>query len=207
MSEDLRSNISFRKDKISEGLKLGKNRFGHTVTATNEQNSVENVELEIGGTGVIAHVDIFESPHMKKFMDEAKLSINDIDELEISEDLISIEEQLINTSNQNETNIDLLQDLQNLRPSTLEDFDNLAEKIIGESKFKRSNQAANTAAAKVTEQKSFKNCHSCNSKMKHDAKFCPNCGTPQKMSNFCNNCGNKYDGNENFCSECGTKRQ
>jgi hypothetical protein len=206
MSDDFRSNISFRKDKISEGLKLGKNRFGHTVTNVNDEPSMDNVDLEIGGTGVVAHVDIFESPHMKKFMNDANLSISDNCEIEqpVTEGL----NHSVASFNENDTHIDLSDELTLKRPDTLEEFDFIAEKIIGESKFKKTAQAQPIKQNRNnSEQKTSKLCHACSCQIKFDAKFCSNCGTPQKMSNFCNNCGNKYDSAEKFCSECGTKRQ
>jgi RNA polymerase subunit RPABC4/transcription elongation factor Spt4 len=52
-----------------------------------------------------------------------------------------------------------------------------------------------------------KACSCCSCKIKKDAKFCPNCGSPQTQAQFCKNCGNKFLAQENFCSECGTKRE
>lgn len=191
MSED-NTRISFRKDKLPESLKFNKNKFGHTVTSENSDESEPNVELTMAGYTIEAHVDIFESPHLQKFIAENNFNLqeeidNKIEDIEID---LGDEIQKLNTQQQ--------------RPNTLEEFDQIAEKFIGESRFKKPQKESNT---KNTNHFDFKPCFNCKSKIKADAKFCSECGTPQAVANFCKNCGIKYEGNEKFCSECGTKRQ
>lgn len=190
MSEE-NSRVSFRKDKLSDSLKLNKNKFGHTVTNDSNESEEPNVELTLAGFSVDAHVDIFESPHLQKFISENNLNLNE----NVLEDIeIDLSEELTETVTKQ-------------RPKTLEEFDQLADKFLVESRFKKPAPEYIQTKQKAPTNLDSKPCLNCNSKIKCDAKFCPECGTPQILANFCKNCGNKYDGNEKFCSECGTKRQ
>ena len=67
--EEQKDRMSFRIDKKSESLSnVRVNKFGHTTTGQ-QDNSEIAVNLRLGGvSGVDAHVDIFDSPTMKKFM-------------------------------------------------------------------------------------------------------------------------------------------
>lgn len=192
MSEE-NSRVSFRKDKLSDSLKLNKNKFGHTVTNDSNESPEPNVELTLAGFSVDAHVDIFESPHLQKFISENNLNLSE--DIPVENIEIDLGEELKNEPPTQQ------------RPNTLEEFDQYAEKFLGESRFKKSSKEINQPKAKNDKNFDFKSCPYCTSKIKFDAKFCPECGTPQILANFCKNCGNKYDANEKFCSECGTKRQ
>lgn len=196
MSED-NTRVSFRKDKLSESLKLNKNKFGHTITNESNEQNEPNVELTLAGFSVDAHVDIFESPHLQKFISENNLNIQQESENQIEDIEIDLGEELKNNN------------IVQTRPKTLEEFDQIADRYLGESRFKKTTQNPEPSSANLNKNKTseHKPCHNCNMKIRFDAKFCPECGNPQMMANFCKNCGNKYDGSEKFCSECGTKRQ
>lgn len=190
MSDEIReSNISFRADKQADMLGLKKNKFGHTLSKNTEDNSPEEkVNLSFGssGTGVVAHVDIFDSPHLKKFIENSDLdAMYADDEIEIDEIDLS------------EPGANLIEE----RPKTLEEFDMYADLII-----KNPNQTKSKFAQPV-DQKTLKQCSDCSTKIKADAKFCSNCGASQAMALFCKNCGNKFSMQEKFCCECGTKRE
>ena len=177
------SRISFRADKQTELLNLKKNQFGHTVAnESSDESTPDNVKLRFGGsgTGIVAHVDLFDSPHLKKFIQE-----NDLSE----EEIISNED---------------IMDFGKERPSTLEEFDVYANSILG---VPSPQPVSNTAKKTFSSNSATKACSCCSCKIKKDAKFCPNCGSPQTQAQFCKNCGNKFLAQENFCSECGTKRE
>ena len=173
-----------------EGVDLPKNQFGHTLFTLKDEEIKPIEQIVHNDNGVIsAHMDIFESPHLKKFMNEHDLDVesehSEAEEIDLSSDLA--------------------EDHKNYRPETLEDFNNLSDGLFGKSPQKTS--ALFKREAKAGENQSFKNCQGCQSKIKKDAKFCPECGIPQILAQFCKNCGNKYEGSEKFCSECGTKRE
>lgn len=188
--ENKEASISFRSDKQTEMLNLRKNKFGHTLSRnTEDDTSDDNVNLSFGssGTGVVAHVDIFDSPHLKKFLEDS-----DLDSMNSNEDEHLIDE--IDLSEESEL-------LNNPRPRTLEEFDLLADSIL-----KPSNNPTKTKFAS-NESKQSKSCSTCRSLIKKDSKFCPNCGSPQTLAQFCKNCGNKFSLQEKFCCECGSKRE
>lgn len=191
MSEEIKeSRRSFRRDKQMEGVDLPKNQFGHTLFTLKDEEIKPIEQIVHNDNGVIsAHMDIFESPHLKKFMNEHDLDV----ELEHSE------------AEEIDLSSDLAEDHKNYRPETLEDFNNFSDDLFGKSPQKTSTLFKREA--KTGENQSFKNCQGCQSKIKKDAKFCPECGIPQILAQFCKNCGNKYEGSEKFCSECGTKRE
>lgn len=200
MSEEQPVNrISFRADKQTELLNLKKNQFGHTISSeSSDESATENVKLRFGGsgTGIVAHVDLFDSPHLKKFIQDSDLDVMDtpedqgVEEIDLSEEEIIQTEEIINFNKE--------------RPSTLEEFDVYANSILGVP----TPQPVNNAPKKTfASSPSTKACTYCNCKIKKDAKFCSNCGTPQTQAQFCKNCGNKFLAQENFCSECGTKRE
>jgi predicted amidophosphoribosyltransferase len=87
------------------------------------------------------------------------------------------------------------------RPESLEDFDKIADEVLGIS----TNKTKKTFAQ--NQSSDSKTCPSCSCKIKTNANFCPHCGKPQSKAMFCKICGHKFDTNENFCSECGTKRE
>jgi RNA polymerase subunit RPABC4/transcription elongation factor Spt4 len=198
--EETENRVSFRQDKKTAALNIHKNKFGHTVTGdTSSQTLDEAVQVRVGGTGVEAYVDIFETPTMKKFMEQNNLDINEepaiekMVEIDLSEEL---EEEFVQGNY--------------VRPGTLEEFDKFADKIIGRPTTQNQPQspAPSTAKPKVfASAESQKFCTNCKCKIKKDAKFCPECGTPQTLAQFCKNCGIKFEGLEKFCSECGTKRE
>lgn len=200
MSEEQPVNrISFRADKQTELLNLKKNQFGHTIAGENsDDTNPENVKLRFGGsgTGVVAHIDLFDSPHLKKFIQDSDLDEMDSEESQMEEIDLS-EEELDQTEiiNYNTT-----------RPSTLEEFDVYANSILGKPSPSPVKENPKKVFASAPSQ-GDKPCSYCNCKIKKDAKFCPNCGTPQLKAQFCKNCGNKFHAQENFCSECGTKRE
>jgi hypothetical protein len=199
MSEEHPVNrISFRADKQTELLNLKKNQFGHTVASESDNDaSLENVKLRFGGsgTGVVAHMDLFDSPHLKKFIQDSDLDEMDdadeidVEEIDLAEEEVVIKEEITNFNSD--------------RPSTLEEFDLYANTILG---VQTPAQATNTPKKVFASTPSEKPCINCNCKIKKDAKFCTNCGTPQTLAQFCKNCGNKFVAQENFCSDCGTKR-
>lgn len=53
-------------------------------------------------------------------------------------------------------------------------------------------------------------CENCGALIKESAKFCPDCGSPQRNTEveepkkFCENCGAKLEYSDRFCPECGT---
>ena len=199
--EETENRISFRQDKKTAAINVHKNKFGHTVTGdTAGQSLDEAVQLRVGGTGVEAYVDIFETPTMKKFMEQNNLDIN--------ED---------NNQADKMVEIDLSEDDENdliqapyVRPGTLEEFDEFADKILGRPQnpaIKTQTQTASTKPKAFVPTEVQKFCTNCKCKIKKDAKFCPECGAPQTLAQFCKNCGIKFEGLEKFCSECGTKRE
>ena len=200
MSEDLPVNrMSFRADKQTELLNLKKNQFGHTVASeSSDESTPDNVKLRFGGsgTGIVAHVDLFDSPHLKKFIQDSDLDDmdipedQDVEEIDLSEEEIIPTEDIINFNKE--------------RPSTLEEFDVYANSILGVPTPQPVNNAIKKTFASTSASKP---CSYCNCKIKKDAKFCSNCGSPQTQAQFCKNCGNKFLAQENFCSECGTKRE
>ena len=180
--------ISFRADKQASMLNLKKNQFGHTLSKnTTDDEALESVNLQFGssGTGIVAHVDIFDSPHLKKFLESSDLDLMDdnIDDVQMDE-------------------IDLSEESDNIifpaRPTTLAEFDMIADSII------RPEPSKQRFAKK--EDNSSKVCNNCKTEIKKNSKFCSNCGSSQNAS-FCKNCGYKFTAQENFCSECGTKRE
>lgn len=190
MSEEKKeSSISFRADRQADMLNLKKNKFGHTLSRNSEeQESSDKINLSFGnsGTGVVAHVDLFDSPHLKKFIENSDLELLDdsddniIEEIDLSESEVNIME----------------------RPNTLEEFDLIADSII-----KPNNNQVNKSKFMPADSRNTKCCNQCDAEIKKDSKFCSNCGAPQLMAQFCKNCGNKFSSKENFCSECGTKRE
>ena len=48
-------------------------------------------------------------------------------------------------------------------------------------------------------------CSHCGAKLKENAKFCSNCGTPVSKELKCPSCGHPYENGEKFCSSCGAK--
>ena len=100
MSEDLPVNrMSFRADKQTELLNLKKNQFGHTVASeSSDESTTDNVKLRFGGsgTGIVAHVDLFDSPHLKKFIQDSDLDDmdtpedQDVEEIDLSEEEIKL---------------------------------------------------------------------------------------------------------------------
>ena len=199
MSEEHPINrISFRADKQTELLNLKKNQFGHTVASESDNDaSLENVKLRFGGsgTGVVAHMDLFDSPHLKKFIQDSDLDeMDDTDEIDVEEIDLAEEEVIIKEE---------ITNFNSDRPSTLEEFDLYANTILG---VQTPAQATNAPKKVFASSPSEKPCINCNYKIKKDAKFCTNCGTPQTLAQFCKNCGNKFVAQENFCSDCGTKR-
>lgn len=191
MSEDSKeSRRSFRRDKQMEGVDLPKNQFGHTLYTLKDEEIKPIEQIVHNENGIIsAHMDIFESPHLKKFMNEHDLDVelehSDAEEIDLSSDLI--------------------EEPKNYRPETLEDFNNFSDDLLNKGSQKSSSIFKRDT--KTSDSQSLKNCQACQSKIKKDAKFCPECGTPQILAQFCKNCGNKFEGSEKFCSECGTKRE
>ena len=193
------SRISFRADKQTELLNLKKNQFGHTVAnESSDESTPDNVKLRFGGsgTGIVAHVDLFDSPHLKKFIQDS-----DLDNMNIAED--QDVEEIDLSEEENISNEDII-DFNKERPSTLEEFDIYANSILG---VPTPQPVSNTAKKTFSSNSATKACSCCSYKIKKDAKFCPNCGSPQTQAQFCKNCGNKFLAQENFCSECGTKRE
>lgn len=198
--EETENRISFRQDKKTAALNIHKNKFGHTVTNdTSGQSLDEAVQLRVGGTGVEAYVDLFETPTMKKFMEQ--------NNLDISEDNEAVDKMV---------EIDLSEEAEEefvqapyIRPGTLEEFDKFADKIIGRPTTQNPTpvQTASVKPKGFAPPEPQKFCTNCKCKIKKDAKFCPECGTPQTLAQFCKNCGIKFEGLEKFCSECGTRRE
>ena len=198
--EETENRISFRQDKKTAALNIHKNKFGHTVTNdTSGQSLDEAVQLRVGGTGVEAYVDLFETPTMKKFMEQ--------NNLDISEDNEAVDKMV---------EIDLSEEAEEefvqapyIRPGTLEEFDKFADKIIGRPTAQNPTpvQTASVKPKGFAAPEPQKFCTNCKCKIKKDAKFCPECGTPQTLAQFCKNCGIKFEGLEKFCSECGTRRE
>lgn len=198
--EETENRISFRQDKKTAALNIHKNKFGHTVTSdTSGQSLDEAVQLRVGGTGVEAYVDLFETPTMKKFMEQNNLDINE-DSNEI--------EKMVEIDLSEEAEEEFVQ-APYIRPGTLEEFDKFADKIIGRPTAQNTTpvQTASKKPSVFAAPESQKFCTNCKCKIKKDAKFCPECGTPQTLAQFCKNCGIKFEGLEKFCSECGTKRE
>lgn len=197
--EETENRISFRQDKKTAALNIHKNKFGHTVTNdTSGQSLDEAVQLRVGGTGVEAYVDLFETPTMKKFMEQNNLDISEDSE---------IVDKMVEIDLSEETEEEFVQ-APYVRPGTLEEFDKFADKIIGRPHNQSQPPVQAAAKPKVfatPEPQKF--CTGCKCKIKKDAKFCPECGTPQSMAQFCKNCGIKFENLEKFCSECGTKRE
>lgn len=186
MSEDNKeSRRSFRRDKQMEGVDLPKNQFGHTLSVLKDGESPIE-ELVQNENGILsAHTDIFESPHLKKFMDEHDLDFeHEAEEIDLSDDV---------------------EEIKNYRPETLEDFNNFSNDLFGRTAPQKA--PGLFKKEQKSEPQSFKNCQSCQSKIKKDAKFCTECGIPQLLAQFCKNCGNKFLGEEKFCGECGTRRE
>ncbi|MGN1047808.1 MAG: SPFH domain-containing protein [Eubacteriales bacterium] len=50
-------------------------------------------------------------------------------------------------------------------------------------------------------------CPKCGAKIIPNAKFCDECGAPQRFDEFCKKCGFKFTRHGNFCPECGAKRE
>jgi ribosomal protein L40E len=48
-------------------------------------------------------------------------------------------------------------------------------------------------------------CKHCGAKLRENAKFCSNCGTPVSKDLKCPSCGQPYELGERFCSSCGAK--
>ena len=189
--EEQKDRVSFRIDKKSEALSnVRVNKFGHTTTGPQEENGEIAVNLRLGGvSGVDAHVDIFDSPTMKKFMKKNNLNLAEEENEQI--DIIDLSEE------------DSLEPTESKifeRPHTLEEFDLIADEILGVS---------SPAKNKKTSETNIENklCSSCNCANKPNSKFCSYCGKPLILAAFCKNCGNKFDNQEKFCSECGTKRE
>jgi len=187
--EEQKNRVSFRLDKKSESLSnVRVNKFGHTTTSADEPEEIA-VNVRLGGvSGVDAHVDIFDSPTMKKFMQQNNLNLAEnqneaMDVIDLSEEE-TYEPVEVKTYE---------------RPDTLEEFDIIADEILG---------VVPTKTKKTIESSSeIKTCTSCSCQNKPNAKFCAHCGRPFLMAAFCKNCGNKFDNQEKFCSECGTKRE
>jgi RNA polymerase subunit RPABC4/transcription elongation factor Spt4 len=198
--EETENRISFRQDKKTAALNIHKNKFGHTVTSDASGQSLdEAVQLRVGGTGVEAYVDLFETPTMKKFMEQ--------NNLDISEDNEAVD-KMVEIDLSEETEEEFVQTAY-IRPGTLEEFDKFADKIIGRPTTQNP-APVQTASAKpkvFATPEAQKFCTNCKCKIKKDAKFCPECGTPQTLAQFCKNCGIKFEGLEKFCSECGTRRE
>ena len=193
--EDESGRVSFRLDKKSESInQVKKNRFGHTISSqTQEELDDSGVQLRVGGTGVEAYVDLFDSPTMKKFMQSNNLGL----ELPETEVELSIEEDL-SEDIQEESNSRPF-----VRPQSLEEFDKIADEVMGITPVTK------TAKKQFAqpETNDSKICNSCKCKIKANSNFCPHCGKPQAKVLFCKNCGNKFESSENFCSECGNKRE
>lgn len=193
--EEQKERVSFRIDKKSESLNnVRVNKFGHTTTGADEKTDEIAVNLRLSGnSGVDAHVDIFDSPTMKKFMQQNNLNLNEQTESEI---------EIIDLSDDKDQMESLeIPEINNFaRPDSLEEFDLIADEILG---------IAPTPKKIINEQpkSDLKNCQSCNCSNKPGSKFCSNCGKPFLMASFCKNCGNKFDNQEKFCSECGSKRE
>lgn len=188
--ENKESRRSFRRDKQMEGVDLPKNQFGHTLYTLKDEEIKPIEQIVQNENGIIsAHMDIFESPHLKKFMNEHDLDVesehSDAEEIDLSADLV--------------------EEAKNYRPETLEDFNHFSDDILSKGTQKTSSLFKKDT--KTSDIQSFKNCQACQSKIKKDAKFCSECGTPQILAQFCKNCGTKFEGSEKFCSECGTKRE
>jgi len=191
--EEENNRVSFRMDKKSSTMSSTRtNKFGHTVTNHNTDKEDPNVQLRVGGTsGVEAYVDIFDSPMLKKFMDENNLDLENVNsalqegiiEIDLSEDEAPVVSQFI-------------------RPESLEEFDKIADEVMGISQVKSTKKSF-----AQTDSSDVKLCAGCNCKIKANSKFCSNCGKPQVLATFCKNCGHKFDASEKFCSECGNKRE
>ena len=188
--EEQKDRVSFRIDKKSEALSnVRVNKFGHTTTGQDSNDEVE-VKLRLGGvSGVDAHVDIFDSPTMKKFMQKNNLNLAEMQNEEM--EIIELSE---------DENFEQIENKIFERPDTLEEFDIIADEILGVAPSTKSKK---TAEAIVEE----KLCSGCRCANKPNSKFCCNCGRPLILASFCKNCGNKFDNQEKFCSECGTKRE
>jgi hypothetical protein len=187
--EEQKERISFRTDKKSEALSNVKvNKFGHTTTGSDNEPSESPVKLRSGGTsGVEAHVDIFDSPTMKQFMQQNNF------------DLESDEADVIDLSEETEEEVPVYSTREFARPESLEEFDLIADEMIGIKSPKKI--FAQQPASDI------KPCNSCGCKNKSNAKFCSNCGKPYLLAAFCKNCGSKFENQEKFCSECGSKRE
>jgi hypothetical protein len=189
--EEQKDRVSFRIDKKSEALSnVRVNKFGHTTTGQQPENGEIAVNLRLGGvSGVDAHVDIFDSPTMKKFMQQNNLNLSD--QQSEAMEIIDLSEEEI----QEQAEPKIFE-----RPHTLEEFDLIADEILGVSSPSKNKKTAEA----ISDQKL---CTSCNCANKPNSKFCSHCGRPLILAAFCKNCGNKFDNQEKFCSECGTKRE
>lgn len=189
--EEQKERVSFRMDKKSAALSnVRVNKFGHTTTGQEEESDIA-VSIKLGGSsGVDAHVDIFDSPTMKKFMQKNNLNLEN--ETLSETDVIDLSEEECYESSEAR---------QFTRPDTLEEFDLIADEILGISPTQKPTKNSEKSSP------DFKTCSSCNNFNKPNSKFCCNCGKPLILAAFCKNCGNKFDNQEKFCSECGTKRE
>jgi RNA polymerase subunit RPABC4/transcription elongation factor Spt4 len=194
--EDESGRVSFRLDKKSEAInQVKKNRFGHTISSqSSEEVDDSGVQLRVGGTGVEAYVDLFDSPTMKKFMQNNNLGI----EFSEAETIVDNIEEDLSEDVQEEINPRPF-----VRPQSLEEFDKIADEVMGIAPVTK------TAKRQFAqpENNESKVCNSCKCKIKANSNFCPNCGAPQAKVLFCKNCGNKFESSEKFCSECGNKRE
>jgi hypothetical protein len=188
--EEQKDRMSFRIDKKSESLSnVRVNKFGHTTTGQ-QDNSEIAVNLRLGGvSGVDAHVDIFDSPTMKKFMQQNNLNLAEKQ---------SEEMEVIDLSD--DENFEQVEAKAFERPDTLEEFDIIADEILGITPVTKSKKTA-----EIVPEDKF--CSGCKCPNKPNSKFCCNCGKPLILASFCKNCGNKFDNQEKFCSECGTRRE
>lgn len=181
--EEQKDRVSFRMDKKSEALNnVRVNKFGHTTTGQEKDLPETAVQLKVQNTGVEAYVDIFDSPTLKKFMQQNHLDLqhsnSSIEVIELSDE----EEEPVKFSS----------------PNSLEEFDKIADEVMG---------IAPQTKKSVTVHHEFKTCPTCNYNNKTNSKFCSNCGKQFTLAQFCKNCGNKFENQEKFCSECGHKRE
>ena len=181
------------------------NQFGHTVTNPDAKNVTPIEKMQIGLDGLgnpVASGDIFDSPHLQKFMKQHGFEIGaqvappeiELDEEEVFEPAVPLDLEAFEAMADS-----LLATPPKARFATARRY--VPENIIEDRPIATRAPIEARAAQPAPEN----GCVDCAAPISPGVKFCTMCGSKQP-TRFCGGCGHKFIESERFCPHCGLPR-